>query len=68
MSVNKQQSINPQPQNQPFFVDLNTASPETVKSILRAMIAEMEEAMTLKRFATFERAFARLSPSTVTMI
>ena len=68
MSFHKPQSMKTQEEKRPFFVDFNKASKESVKSVIKAMIAEMEEAMALKRFATFEGAFARLSPSTDTVI
>ena len=68
MSVSKPLSVETPQQQAPFFVDFSKASRETVMAIVKAMTKEMQEAMALKRFATFEGAFKRLSPSSSTMM
>lgn len=45
-----------------FFVDFSQASPEAIHSILNALNAEVDEALTQKRVPLLENAFRRLGP------
>lgn len=58
----KNKKTNELVQDQKFFVDLSTVSPETLGTLLNVLNAELDEAIVQNRFPTLEGAFNRLIP------